>query len=293
MNAGRIALKSQVLVVRLLSRIMPERFGRIGAKTFLTPRRVPHRRMWEHAFEGASRHEIVVDSLRVPVWIQGTGPAVLLVHGWERDHVAMGAFVGPLISAGFSVIAMDLPAHGEAEGERAPLPLMAKAISIVAATYGQPEAVIAHSVGGAMTALSIEEYALAPSKVVLLGAPVGAADYAMSQGARSGLAPVAIAKMIEAISAELEAPLSRFRVDLALREFRVNGLLIHDENDAIVPLTDARTNARHGGLPLKLVNAGGHNRMLGDQAVIDASLEFLSGADAGATNLSRLSSVRA
>src|SRR5688572_2988678 len=42
----------------------------------------------------------------------GDGPTILLVHGWGERASAMGAFIAPLTSAGYRVVAIDLPGHG-------------------------------------------------------------------------------------------------------------------------------------------------------------------------------------
>ena len=47
----------------------------------------------------------------------GTGPRVLLVHGWEGRGVNLGKFIAPLVDAGYQAIALDGPAHGESPGK--------------------------------------------------------------------------------------------------------------------------------------------------------------------------------
>ncbi|MBA1146177.1 alpha/beta hydrolase [Ectothiorhodospiraceae bacterium WFHF3C12] len=275
MNIPNTASRAQIGLVRLMSTVMPGPFARVGAASFLKPRRLPQRELWTGAFDGSARHEVTVDTLTVPAWARGEGPTVFLIHGWERDHRAMGGFVRPLLAAGFRVVAPDLPAHGEAEGVYAPLPLLARAISALSRVFGQPQAVIAHSVGGAMSVLAAESYGLRPGRMILLGTPIGAANYAMAQGQSRGLAPASLGRMLEMISAELKEPLSRFRVDQGLRAVDAPGLLIHDKHDRIVPLADATANARLSGWTLVSVDTGGHNKMLGSDAVISHAVEFL------------------
>lgn len=90
-------------------------------------------------------------------------------------------------------------------------PLLARAIAALSAAFGQPHAVIAHSVGAAMSVLAAEGYELKPERMALVGAPIGAADYAMAQGLGRGLTPASIGRMLALISAELQQPLSRFQ----------------------------------------------------------------------------------
>lgn len=49
-------------------------------------------------------------------WGDPNNPPILLVHGWAGRGSQMGGFVAPLLAQGFSVLAPDLPGHGESAG---------------------------------------------------------------------------------------------------------------------------------------------------------------------------------
>jgi len=159
----------------------------------------------------------------------------------------MGGFVSPLLNAGYSVAALDLPGHGAASGDYAPLPLLALSISEIASAFNQPYAVIAHSLGAAMTALAMESYGLKPDRAILISAPRSAEDYALAQAKRQGLSKRALQSMIEQITAALGEPLERYRVDQALTS---------------------------QAQPLWL-SGGGHNKILADSGMIDDVLQWL------------------
>lgn len=269
-----LAAQGRNALVTCLSALLPGYFGAIGARAFIRPARSQDPGHWQGAFACCERHEVAVAGLRVPYWQAGSGPLVLLVHGWERDHCAMGGFVAPLLNAGYSVAALDLPAHGEADGHKAPLPLLAQAIAAVASAT-QASAVIAHSIGGAMTVLAIEAYGFAPDCAVLISAPRSAKDYALAQGKRQGLAANALRAMLKQISLRLAEPIERFRVDLGLAGIKLPVLLIHAEDDSLVPLQDALQNAQASSAQTAWMASGGHNRLLGDSRVIDQVLQWL------------------
>lgn len=276
MSIKTLGSSARMAVVGSLSAVLPGYFGSLGARAFLRPRPNTSTRHWQVAFEGFKRREISVEGQRVPFWVKGGGPLVLLVHGWERDHFAMGGFVAPLLEAGYMVAALDLPGHGEAEGDSAPLPLLAKAIAEVASVLDRPCAVVAHSIGAAMTVLAMEAYGLKPDCAVLICAPRTAKDYALAQARRQGLGRRALQQMVEQISEALGEPLERYRVDRALASLAMPILLVHAKDDAIVPLADAQENLRASSARSLWLPCGGHNRILGDSRMIEVVLEWMN-----------------
>lgn len=275
MLTNMIRCKARLGTVRLLSHLFPSHFGRIGAKRFLEPRTAIRPQRWLHAFEGFERRTLEVQGEKVPLWLKGSGPRVLLVHGWETDHYAMGGFVEPLLAEGFSVAALDLPAHGLATGRRAPLPLLARAIAVAGAECGGLHAVISHSVGGATSVLATEEYGLRTARLVLIGAPQAARHQAIAQGRAQGLSARALKSMASQIHQALSAPLERFRTDRGLSQLDAAVMLVHAQDDAVVPIDAAHQNAAACQAQTLWLQSGGHNRPLGDPRVIQAVGEFL------------------
>lgn len=63
-----------------------------------------------------------VNGLRMHMMSAGEGPAVVLLHGFPDTHVVWRKQVGPLVEAGFRVIAPDLRGYGQTD---APMPVSA------------------------------------------------------------------------------------------------------------------------------------------------------------------------
>ena len=77
----------------------------------------------------------------------GSGPTVLLIHGWGDHAARMGAFVEPLTRRGMRVVAFDLPAHGSSPGRTTDLFEVQTALESV--LREEPVvAAVAHSMGG-------------------------------------------------------------------------------------------------------------------------------------------------
>lgn len=116
---------------------------------------------------------IVVDNLLTSYKLSGKGKLVLLLHGWGDSSKGVSGLQKEL-SAGYEVLALDLPGFGGSEKPEAAWDLDDYA-RFLAATLkklelGQPYAVIGHSNGGALAIRSISMGLLEPGKLVLLAA---------------------------------------------------------------------------------------------------------------------------
>lgn len=69
-------------------------------------------------FEGFETRQIETESVKFNVVIGGTGPALLLLHGYPETHVAWHA-VAPLLKDTFSLVIPDLPGYGDSVGRDA------------------------------------------------------------------------------------------------------------------------------------------------------------------------------
>src|SRR5260370_8004934 len=80
-------------------------------------------------------------------WCWGSGPTVILIHGWEGYAAQLTHFVGPLVDAGFRVVSFDMPAHGSSTGRQISVFDMSRAIRAVGEVFSPTRAGIAHSLG--------------------------------------------------------------------------------------------------------------------------------------------------
>lgn len=153
-----------------LSRVAPPLAAHAAARLFSSPRRhntPPIERRWTLDVETVG---VPSEHGELAAWTIGHGPTVLLVHGWEGRGSQLGAFIGPLVEAGYRVVGFDAPAHGESPGKRLLLPYFSSALRAVAERFGPLEAIVAHSFGSSAAALAVEE-GLEVRRLVFLAAP--------------------------------------------------------------------------------------------------------------------------
>src|SRR5919107_5916537 len=146
-------LASIRLFFAVVGRLTPTLAGRLAAKLFARPRR--HARpARESELIARGTRVALPDGLHATAW--GAGPTVLLVHGWEGRGAQLGAFVDPLVAAGYRAVALDGPAHGDSPGRTTTGPEFARALITTRDVVGSLAGVIGHSFGGftALLALS-------------------------------------------------------------------------------------------------------------------------------------------
>jgi len=136
---------------------------------FMTPRDFPPRD-WELPLLAKSERITLRFGLSALRW--GQGPAVLLMHGWEGRPTQFASLITALVDAGYSVVALDGPAHGRSPGREANVVLFARALLEAAAELPPLQAVIGHSMGGARAMLAVQ-MGLRPETLVRIGPPAG------------------------------------------------------------------------------------------------------------------------
>ena len=256
-----------------LSLLSPRAAGRVAVRLFRTPRR-HHRPHWERDI--AQRGTAIRPGSNFAAHAWGAGPIVLLVHGWEGRGTQLGRFVDPLVAAGFQVVALDNPAHGESSGSRSDLIETTEAVRKVGRELGPLAGVIAHSFGGAVATLALER-GLDAASVVLISTPSSVEDVIARFGALAGVRGAAMRAFREAIEQQTGVKIKEVEIFERVAGLRVPALIVHDRDDREVPFQDAeRLTARWPGAAIMPTAGLGHRRILKDDAVIRHAVDFIS-----------------
>lgn len=211
----------------------------------------------------------------------GSGPVVYLVHGWGGNETQMAKLVPPLVAAGFTVVTHDAPSHGSSDAGavagQSHAVEMGRALDAVAAMHGPAHAVVAHSMGGLATGLTLHYGWLGTERLALVAPMVRIGDHLPVLQAGLGFGP-RIRKRLEQRAYQ--------RVGLAVDEVdfvrladeieRPELLVIHDRNDrsakyaSTVELVDSWDGAQ-----LTTTEGLGHRRILADDAVVRQVVAFV------------------
>ena len=262
--------------MRLLSWLAPQKAESLALDLFATPRRPG---LSADPEAGIAGHRFTIESggKRLAVWDWGRGPTVILTHGWSGHSGQMAAFVGPLVRAGYYVVAFDHPAHGQSEGTRATYLDVSAALTAVARRVGPVHAVIGHSFGCTATILSLSR-GLPVERAVLVAPPADSPTYARAFGRALGLTDARIEGMVERIRRAVGGDLSALDARHLVASLSTRALVIHDEGDREVPFANGQAiAAAWPGARFEAVKGLGHNRLLRDPAVVARAVEFVRG----------------
>lgn len=236
---------------------------------------------------GARHHRTTVAGRPVDLHEAGAGPTVLLVHGWSDHAGSFRPLVDAFTGAGWRVVAVDLPGHGDTPGFRTDLPMQAAVVGELMARE-EPSVVVAHSLGAAATALALRDDPSGVRRVVLLAPAVR-----LGSAVRRFLEEVRLPGGVEAgLRHRIERRFgpdiwSDTATDRNLAASGLSGLVIHDVADRRAPIEEARAlAAAWTGGELHTTHGLGHRRLLADPAVV---ARVVAAAASGAGAEARLS----
>jgi pimeloyl-ACP methyl ester carboxylesterase len=174
---------------------------------------------------------------------------------------------------------MDAPGHGRSSRGLSSAVEFARALRAVVDATGPVHGVVAHSLGGCAVALAVRD-GLPVCRVVLIASPVNPPAWVQIFAARFGLAPEVVDLMKSRSERRIGFRWDDLRVEALASGLRQPLLVIHDEHDAEVPLSEGAAIAEAWpGARLQKTAGLGHHRLLRDPAVIAHTVDFLA-ADA-------------
>lgn len=279
-NRAPLALKLLRAALGLSALVSTKLTGRWVNRLWFSTQRFPEPAREKQWLAAAARSTLNHRDRPLAVYAWGAGPTVLLMHGWHGRGPQLGAFVEPLVEAGYRVVAFDAPAHGRTPGDSTNLPEVSEALSAVANAFAPLHGVIAHSFGVACTLNAIAQ-GLAVQRVVAVSAP-SSIDFLMDSFAAQLAVPgpvMAVHRrmMEEQFGADVWQRLSPAVI---ARGLDVPALLFHDDQDREVPWQEGESLARAWpGAKLERTRGLGHRRILRDPQVVTRAAQFIATRD--------------
>ncbi len=207
----------------------------------------------------------------------GSGPVVLLVHGWGEKAASLGGFIEPLVGAGFRVVGIDLPGHGQSARVEPNIYVMGEAITQVADQLGGVTAVIGHSAGGHSTMRALQ-LGLPVDSVVLISPSSRLQNSLVKFSEMLSVPPRAATGLKHRLEERFgESLWEDLEGSAMVSGLSVPALIFHDREDPQVPFEDSELLASAWrGARLIATGSLGHGRILRDPDVIKEAAAFLT-----------------
>jgi len=261
--------------VPLPVRVIPQ----IAERAWFTPPRPSARAQARDALalEGVEPITLTVDGRPRPGFVTGEGPLMVVAHGWGGRAAQMLDLALSAARHGYRAVAIDSPGHNTDDKPTSDGFQMAAGLEAVAASFGPPAGVIAHSLGATATVMAFRDRP--PDVAVWLAPHLDIRESLEIFSHRAKLAPWtarSLKRRVERFIGD-SWPALTAGADTDLPGAEV--LIVHDPAD---PDTGFELSAALAGRRPKtrLVEApgAGHNLLLRDPNVIDNVDRFLAEA---------------
>lgn len=273
-----LSLKILKYALQLSAWLAPKTTAKWINDMWFTPRRYPMSESARAVLDSADfQRQVTVHGTQIRTLHWGKGKKVLLVHGWEGRGIQLRHFIAPLVESGFEVILFDGIAHGETAGKKTNLPEFQLTLEAIAKQEGSIEAIVAHSFGCA-AAISAVHSGLACNRLVCIS-PSSGIQMMLDTFQHAFKLPQHITRLhVELMEEEFGNTIwQRYAMENLVPHLHTQGLIIHDEKDHLVTLSNARFIHHHWPQSQLVETSGlGHHRILGDAKVIQQIAGFLT-----------------
>lgn len=273
------SLRIFVAALKTLDRIAQATAARLMLTKFVTPRRKRDFNYTDQLPEGGRRISVVHNLTQLTGWTWGeTGPAVLLIHGWEGHTGRMIPLIRPLLQAGYRVFTLDAPGHGLSPATKTDLLDVGRAIQATMEQIGEFYGVIAHSFGAAATTIMLgREPKLMPKKLILLSPMRDLQQHLDIFASIAQLSPQGKERVSELVEKRVGLPFEMVSAVEAVQAFRTPGLVILDRDDPLIPYEAGATIAYNWyGTRFISTEKLGHRQGLNNADVMKCILNYLA-----------------
>lgn len=243
---------------------------------FATPRKGDINQKQASFLNSAKKEQLNYNGflIRTYQW-NGHNKTILLSHGWESNTARWKKLIELLQVQNYNVIALDAPAHGESESKKFNAVLYSEFINVVCQQF-KPEIIIGHSVGGMASVFFQHKYQLQSlNKLILLGAPSEFESILKNYTDMLSYNSKVVKSLEKLIEDSFGGPPSSFSTAKYCKSIDVQGLIIHDIKDRIIPYSDAELihkNFKNSNL----ISTTGYGHSLNHDEVYNHIVEFIN-----------------
>ena len=205
---------------------------------------------------------------------------IVFTHGWGGHALNFAPIISHLINNGFDVVAHDSPAHGNSSGKQTNLLCNTKALLAVLQKSAPISIFIGHSFGTLANAYAFEHLSQTSQthrleKIVLIAGPNELSDIFASFIEAMRLPACVLAIFHQKLKKIASRNIETMSTVKFMKNFSGSSLVIHDQQDRIVPFSEAQTVAQGIHAELFATQRKGHFRILAANSVYERIEIFL------------------
>jgi esterase/lipase len=210
------------------------------------------------------------DGNKIKVFEWGSGPVILLVHGWGGRALQLNSLVPEFVAQGFKVVAFDHKGHGESSSRFSSYLEIVRSTHLVVDHYAKDlYGIVAHSIGSSSTLKASENFERKLKITVV--APMGDFPNWLERLRRKvGIYEKLMASVIQQIEKDTGLSFLEQCVLDYKKISRHEVLLVHDKFDRINKISASHEIQRNlPGTDLMQTERLGHSRILSNKEVIE------------------------
>lgn len=272
---GKLLPKIVGFFLNILSYFSSEYAAKIALKLFSKPRKGKITEEQSAFLNTSLKKEFQYQNHNIMSYQwRGKNKTIFLIHGWESNAGRWEDLITTFQKQDYNIIALDAPAHGNSGSPLFNVVLYSEFINAIVKEF-TPDTIIAHSLGGLSSVYSIFKYQTENiQKLVLIGVPSEFTEVVSRYTDMMGYKNSIVLELNALITQRFGMPPELLSTSKNLKNFNTESLIIHDEDDDIIPYQDA-LHIKASLKNSKLITTTGLGHSLKDKSVNSQILEFI------------------
>ena len=205
---------------------------------------------------------------------KGTGPSVLLLHGWESNSNRWRNLISVLKEKEYDIHAIDAPAHGLSSGEYHFLPNYAAAFHQILKKY-EIKHLVGHSMGGMACMYEFYHHEHnSVQNIITMGSPC---DFSLVVSDFQSILKFnnrVLKALDKVVRLNVGYHINEFSSAQFCEKIQQNGYLFHDEKDLQIPISQSQKLHKHWKTS-ELITFSGFGHSLHQKEVIKKIVALL------------------
>ncbi|MCF8321180.1 MAG: alpha/beta hydrolase [Flavobacterium sp.] len=213
-------------------------------------------------------------TIQTYIW-KGNETVLFLIHGWESNSARWKKALPYLLKSGYTIVAIDAPAHGLSSGRDFNAHKYTEFIHHVAKMYN-PKILIGHSIGGkACLHYQTIHQNNNVEKIVVLGAPSDFKAIFENYVSLLNLNSKVNIGLVNYYQENFNLSNKEIEGLLFSNETNLKGLIAHDMEDTVVTFAEAKKNA-NAWKEAEFIQTKGLGHSMNDEALFEKISSFIT-----------------